>query len=333
MGGENDGKMAKSPDFLELMSTMLLVKDRFLQKETHIEAIGGNDLENILPITANLSLNRPKIPEIAIRVVYGGTIEMPFRALGYILPALVYAENIGINTAQIQIIFPNNIASSLNALPIDIVSEQSRKFSSVARRYIRNFFPNLKESVVFLEDTPLEKGSLLRSELIRVTSILKNKTPENLKKELEQKRDNARSRINPFYGAAHVLIHDVDLPGTLVPLLPDQPTAINPNAIINIGGNKEQFFYKLRQAIKINLGFEYLRVKTLQFFTKHTVPPYFMTKIGDDMSLDSVLRGEDLESNSLATPVQHDLNYLIKITNSRGNLDNFLIKERKLYGK
>lgn len=358
VGGKSDGTIAKSSDFLEFLpqlpfiaetnlekiaefkknylekiSTMLLVKDRFLQKETHIEAIGGNDIGNIFPIATNLSLNRSRIPETAIRVVYGGTREMPFRALGYVLPALVYAENIGVNNVQIQIIFPNNITSSLNALPMNTVSEQAKNFSGVAKRYIQNFFPSLKDSVIFMEDTPLGKGSLLRSELIRVASILKSNIPDSLKKELEKKGGGARSRTNLFYGAAHLLIHDVDLQGVLVPLLPDQPAAISPNTIVNMGGNKEQFFYKLRQAMKINLDSDYFNVKTFQFFTKHMVPPYTMTRIGNDISLDSVLRGRDLELDSLAIPVQHDLDYLFNITNSRGNLTDFIKKEKRLYEK
>lgn len=358
VGGKSDGKIAKSPDFLEFLpqspllentnlekidefrknyleqiSTMLLVKDRFLQKETHAEAIGGADIGNIFPIAADLSLNRAKDPKVAIRVVYGGTREMPFRALGYILPALVFAENMGVGNAQVQIIFPNNITSSLNALPPDVVLEQSTKFSKVAKRYIQNFFPDLEESVVFLEDTPLQKNSLLRSELIRMASVLRDNIPDNLKKELEQKGSSARSRINSFYGAAHLLIHDLDLPGTLIPLLSDQSVAINPSSIINIGGNKEQLFYKLRQAIKANFDPNYFKIKTFQFFTRHMVPPYTMTRIGEDISLDSVLRGKEFKPNSLAKTVQYDFDYIFNITNSRGNLTDFISREKGLYEK
>ena len=358
VGGERDGKIAKfsafseslpqSPftegvelgkivafknNFLELISAMLLTGNGHLQKSTNIDSIGGNDAENLVNIASDLALSQSVCPKIAIRVAYGGTIEMPFRALGYIFPALIYAEILKNQNVQVQIIFPNNITTSLNALPKDVVRDQSRKFSEVARRCIQAFFPKAEESVVFLEDTPLEKKSLLRNELLNVASVLRDKLPESLREELGEKGSEARSRINFFYGAAHLLIHDIDMPGVLVPILPSQPPIIRPNTIINIGGNKEQLFYKLRQAVKANLGAEYSKIRTLQFFTKHMVPPYIMTRFGKDISLGSILEGEKLDYASLAKPVQQDLDYISYVIGSEDGLVNFIKKERELYGK
>src|SRR5206468_3403618 len=107
--------------------------------------------------------------------------------------------------------------------------------------------------------------------------------PDDLKSVLEGRGNNNGANGNhEFYGASHLLIHDTDIPGSLVPILPGQPDLLEePDVIISMGGHKEEFFYRLRYALKPKLGDHFKRVNTVQYFTRHHVPPYYMARDGD----------------------------------------------------
>lgn len=351
IGGEEDGRIAGARQFMGFLPPLFTDKDlqpyeyakvtmgfeqaiaAMLQvrREFYLGGIGGEDLSNLPSIALALSPSTDLESNTAIRVVYGATEEMPLRALSYMLPALVYIENMAtanIHLPQLQVIFTNRIASQLNGLDIDKTAEQVRTFSQFAKRFVKEFFPGSAQKVVFLEDAPLTKGSVIRDELIYIAQLLEKYIPPDIKDLLAQKGNNGRGHINIFYGAAHTLIHDIDLPESLVPLFDDQGIVDSVDNIISFGGFREQFFYRLRQVVKPFLDEKYRKAKTLQFFTKHRVPPYYMAK-GGDISLDDVLVRKSFYTLDIAEMAQDDLDYMREVSNYRGDFKNFLEKERK----
>lgn len=313
----------------QVTERMLLVGGSILHEESYIEGLGGSDFQNLPEMATQVALGRG--PLTVIRLVYGATTEMPLRALSYLLPALVYMEHTRSAVSQLQVIFVNNISSRLDRIDTRVASKQAKAFAGIAQDYIRNFFPYSDDKVVFLEDTPLDKGSDLRRRLLMLTTSLKKIAPEDILNDLVRKAvNNGSGRTYAFYGAAHTLIHDIDIPESLVPLLPDQPeTEPNPDVIISMGGRKEEIFYRLRHALKPHLDPEYNNAKTLQFFTRHRVPPYYMTR-GGDVALDDVVRnGFNIGGANFASVVNHDLDYLLDVSRTRGNLYSFLREHRR----
>jgi len=355
IGGTFDGKIAKSHHFMphippfpldsdarieevatfnaalpKITEALVSTKGKGLSEGNYVREIGGNDYNNLTTIAVDIASKGAYESETVIRVVFGATDRMPVRALSYMLPALTLMDGLqqdDIKPPQLQIIFANNISSTLNRMNYVRIAEESRRFTDVAQEYIQEFFPKLSGSTVFLEDTPLEKNSLLRDKLLQVTRSLKEMVSFETREALFNKGYNGNRRINAFYGAAHILVHDIDIP-VLVPIVSEQASTVRARNIISIGGYQEQFFYALRHAVKPHLGKDYNKIKTLQYFTRHHVPPYYMARDGD-IALDVVLSGQRDKYPEVGKAVQYDLDYLMEVSSRRGDLKAFFDKQRR----
>lgn len=309
----------------------LLFAGNMLSQDGYVEGIGGEDYENLVSTAVNLAKPDGGENRIVIRTVFGATEMMPFRALSYLLPSLVLMEHLkeeGLTVPQLQIVFANQISARLNGLDIGQAIDQSEKLARIARVYVGIFFQEIAESTVFLQDTPLERGSILRNELLSNASVLRDMEQSGLESLLKGKaNNNGAGRTHIFYGAAHPILHDADFAGSLTPIVADQSPAVQANTIISIGGYQEQDFYRLRQALKPHLGLAYNRLNTLQFFTRHRVPPYYMAR-GGDVSLDDALNRKDVDQVSVAA--QHDLNYLRRVSSFRGDFPEFLEQQGRI---
>ena len=309
----------------------LLFTGGMLSQYGYIEGIGGMDYENLISIAINLANPDEKKDEVVIRTVFGATELMPLRALSYLLPPLILMEvlkNEGLAVPQLQVVFANQISARLNGLDIDRVMDQSKKLAKIASSYIRTFFPETSASTIFLQDVPLEKGSVLRNELLNNAAILREVTHLEFEDILREKASNNGSgRAHIFYGAAHPILHDADFKDCLSPIIDDHPQMTKASVIISIGGYQERDFYGLRHALKPYLGTAYNEIDTLQFFTKHRVPPYYMARRGD-LSLDDALSNKTVDKVSVTA--QHDLDYLRKISAFREDFPEFLEEQRKI---
>lgn len=315
-----------------IMADLLFVRDNSLANEGYVEGIGGIDFGTIPSIALEMAQNR-KAENIVIRVVQGATTTMPLRALSYMLPALVLMEQLQkekIQPPQLQLISAHNISGQLNGTDLSGAYAQAEQLAYVERSYIKTFFPSLVDLVTLLQDTPLNEGSVLCEELIRVAGVIKDKISPDIANDLRTKRNsNGASPMSKlFYAAAHMLIHDTTLPGSLVPIIPDVPLPTNATTIISMGGKQEEFFYKFRHEVKKILGGEYQRTRTLQYFTRHHVPPYYMA-LGGDVSLDYVLANGLPLPQEMTPSARFDLNYLKEVSNRRGDFAEFIEAQRR----
>lgn len=313
----------------KVLDTMFLSGNRRLKGEAYIEAIGGFDFGNISKIAMRTAVLEPQNPKTAIRVVFGGTNQMPLRGLSGFLPALIYMESLkeaGITVPQLQLIFADNISSSANNhIPFEQAVLQSDRFADLATNFVRRFFPPLEDFVVMLRDTPVGRGTLLGDKLSEIAAITSQVISEETRQALVGKGDNGNGKTNIYYGAAHLLVHDIAL-AVFVPVVQDQIKMLEPEAIISIGGRQEHFFYRFRHEVKPYLPEEYQQVITFQFFTRHQVPPYYMAKDGD-LSLHSALNSQLCEYGSVSQAARYDLDYLNRFLCSRGeDLQSFLDK-------
>lgn len=309
----------------ELGETLALSSGQ-LSIEAYIDSIGGVDFQNLPNILVKMSTGASD--GLVIRTVFGATDKMPLRGLSYILPGLVLIEDLakkGIKPPQLQIIFAHHISAGLGNLDIAEAKRESKILAGVASNYVNTFFPNVSDSVVFLEDTEINKGTPLRKALIETTATFRRTVSSEVSHDLELKGGkNGSTRKALFYGAAHVLVHDMACEGIFNPLLADQVEPVFPEAIINIGGVQEKFFYDLRQSLKPYLAAS--NVDTLQYFSKHRVPPYYMAR-GEDIALGNILAGK-VNLNEVTPAAQHDLSYLHKVSFARGDIQDFFDSER-----
>lgn len=342
VGGDNSGRKAKSSQFdpslhdesfdrtgidatfVDALNVLLLNSG---YGSDYIRELGAVDSVNLPAIAKDLAVGSES--KTAVRIVFGATEEMPLRALSYVLPAVELAEaarTAGISAPQIQVIFANNISGRLNRQDSLRVRYQSEKFSLLAKAYVEDFFPSITESIVFLEDTPLDKESVLRRELVDVNRILCANLSTETEDELLTKGREQSSRVNYFYGAAHLLMHDVAIPAVLTTVL-GPADIVRPDFIINIGGQSEKLFYRIRHEIKPLLPATYQQARTLQYFTRHFAPAYYMAR-GGDLSMENALRG-NLDRRNIAKAAEYDLDYLISLSESRGDFNDFLSRARR----
>jgi hypothetical protein len=309
----------------------LLFAGGMLPKEGYVEGIGGEDYGNLISTAVSLAKPDGEKDGVVIRTVFGATETMPLRALSYLLPSLILMERLkeeGLTIPQLQVVFANQISARLNGLDMVQATNQSEKLVRVAQSYAQTFFPEIAGSAVFLQDTPLERGSVLRNELLNNAAVLRKMAQLGLEDVLRGKAiNNGAGRIHIFYGAAHPILHDADFKGSLVPIIADQSPVVQASTIISIGGYQERDFYRLRYALKPHLGPAYNQIRTLQFFTRHYVPPYYMAR-GGDVSLDDALNGRTVDQ--IAVTAQHDLNYLQRVSSFRGDFSEFLEQQRRL---
>lgn len=345
VGGEYDGKVVKFRQFApflpsypyqpqsteveaarlnvrlpKILEALLLFGNRNLRNEAYIEAMGGEDFGNITKIAMRTALLEPQDPQTVIRIVNGGTNQLPLRALSGLLPALVYMDSLkvaGIAVPQLQVIFADHISVAANMqIGFEAAIAESTRFAEVVRHYVEAFFPGLENQVLMLRDTPVDARTVIGEELAEISSLADEVISDQTRQALVNRSNGNGTGV--YYGSAHLLVHDMALPGAFVPIMEDQPTMVDPKTIVSIGGRQEKFFYRFRHEVKPHLPERYGEVLTFQFFTRHQVPPYYMALDGDLGMTD----GLDLSKVGLAA--KYDLDYLLRLSASRGSLEQFL---------
>jgi len=305
----------------------------------YINAIGGgDDLENVAQIAIDLAEDKADETGTVIRMVFGATEKMPVRALSYPLPVLqmmVAMEEIGITPPQLQLVFANNISAGINEFSQDEVAAQTKLFVVAEQEYLKRFFPELSDRVVFLEDVPLESVGTLANDLQAIKKAIEEKGDRELLAQLLSKG----GKDSIAYGGAHLLFHDLAPEGLLKPV--DgvvQPDMIIPQTMMSVGGRQEEIFYVLRMDAKKKGGLPFhanQRVKTVQFVTDHAVPPYRMAKYRYGDRFEDMPNGDialqDVGRNvyGLVDPtVVFDFAYHLQVSLARSNFVEFLGEKR-----
>lgn len=294
--------------------------------EGYIDGVGGVDYGNLAQAGVDLAMADGD-RRMVIRTVFGATEQMPLRALSYIIPSLIHAENIKRLTGfepQLQFIFATNITSALNNIDQKVAKEQAIKFAKIARIYIDEFFPEVQKAV-FLQDVSLDDR--LRQKLEELAgSVRTHADPEMIHKLSEKGENHNGQGRHELYGGAHILIHDAPSLDILEPIISNQPEIIDPSVIISVGGKQESDFYKLRHQVKPFVSESYKKVKTIQYFTKHHVPPYYMDRNGD-VSLDNALGVSCGSIYPVGKSASVDVDYLRAVSDRRKDFIGFLRRE------
>jgi len=295
------------------------------KNDVYFLGLGKLDVGFLIPIASDIASGK----KATIRIVYGASEEVPLRGLSYPLPAFMLMERFndgGFEIPELQVIFATHISSILNSLDSERVGFQTKLLSSCLADYVRTFFPQIADKVRFLQDVPLEKDSFIREEMIEITRILRSYLSSEAFEELMSK-GNGRARINPYYGAAHLLVHDSDN-SEIFEALDGKGDVGMSESIISFGSRQEELFYKIRFELKPHLGDNYNHLPTLQFMTRHRVPPYYMAR-GGDISLHKAIEEGEIPNFEVAKAAFYDINHLIRESERRGDLDSFLESSRR----
>lgn len=302
-----------------------------------LNSIDTKGVSNIAKVCSLLEENKDSLGKITIRTIFGGTEAMPFRALVYLLPAINLCEEIkknnnGIELPNIEFVFMNQAGILANSLNPEKVEYTTSQFIEVAKRYLDEYHPNLKNKVNFYVDKSFTCDIINTQEYRRTLEILESKliNNESLKNELLNmgKRRNA-STNSIKYAALHTFVQD----GRIYPGVAKMDNYFggieqqDSDLIISIGARPEETFFKVRKLIANSVSDIYFfnSKETAQYIAGINVPPYSPLTEGE-LFLDDVLENSELIYNArkvnkknkeycdYQTPVQKSVEAIINDT-------------------
>lgn len=250
---------------------------------------------------------------MVLRVVFGASIRMPLRALSYVLPAVSMARRVHDVTGRwpyVQATYLGHLGARINSLPAQSVAEEGRLLAECLGRLLAAVSAKGLYGVFTDRELP-RADEQLRTTLDRLGPSGRQDVLERLR----GKGGSLSDRQTLEYAAAHVLMHDHGA----IPLtrLRGAPAPSAP-VVVDIGGLQERHFYGVRSVFADLAGREPLGPLVL---TRHSVPPYTMSREGD-LALRDFLDGtnglrtlDDLRRTvqdpaALPTAVRRDLQLL-----------------------
>lgn len=301
---------------------------RQLNDSAYTDLVGKESLEkNFVGIATALA--KPEIPSLAIRVIHGASTDIPYRGVSYPVPSFVLAEQLlgeGVDV-QLQIIYANHISGNLNDRNLDEVKGQSKFLARAQKSFAEKFFPEIADSLIFLEDKDFSNMPGSNSEMRRLAQIMGDVLPDQLQQQLKMKDKKHGGNGNHLdYSGAHLLVHNRASMELFQPMFEDQSVAKEPAIILNYGGGSEGDFYHARTIASSFAGKDY-QMPELQYFSRHRFPGYFLGE-GGDIALSTVLAsGEvpvfDRKNPNFSRGAGADINYLIKVAKERtGSIDS-----------
>ena len=286
--------------------------------------IDTKGIESVSSICSNLDQNPKALDSVAIRTVFGGTEKMPFRALAYLLPALNMCEEL-VNTAgisevpNIEYYFMNGAGIITNALDPERANSVTAEFIKIARKYIEEYHPSLKDKVNFYVDTTFSSSIIQTPEYRQMHKVLEEKLlgENELKSDLVQMGERRKKANNSIkYAALHTFVHD----GYINPEVARMSNFFGGTSpeeystIISIGAKPEEKFYKARKLLSDEVkGISYFSpVNTAQYIANINVPPYsplpsgelYLSDVLSNPSTIMMARRNKEEFSEYQTPVQ-----------------------------
>ena len=309
--------------------------------------IDSDGIANISKVCSQLENNKNILNKVSIRTVFGGTNAMPFRALSYLLPALNMCEelkkiNKDADIPNIEFLFMNGAGIMANALDPYKAEQTTAQFINVAKKYIEEYHPLVKDNVNFYVDRTFSQSIMKTQEYEQIHKILEKKLgiEEQLKSELldmGKRRNAAQNSIK--YGALHAFSQDGVVNHKIAKMSnffggEEQKDC---EIIISIGAKPEEKFFKVRKLVAEEVSkIEYFKTKqTVQYIANINVPPY--SPLGDgELYLQDALKNPSLilkarkvdrkngEFGEYQVPVQKAIEMIIKdVDYSQSNKDIF----------
>lgn len=267
--------------------------------------IDSEGVANLSLICSELDNNPNALNKVAIRTVFGGTENMPFRALVYLLPALNMCEELLENTnvssiPDIEYYFMNGAGVITNAIDPQRANQATSEFIKIAKMYIEEYHPRLKDKVNFYVDMIFSSGIISTPEYQEMHKTLERKLgiESNLRTDLLEMGERRKKSDNSVkYATLHSFVHD----GYVNPNIARMTSFSGENEpaqhemIISIGAKPEEKFYKVRKLLSEEIAdiSYFTPKKTVQYIANINVPPYSPLPTGE-LYLKDVLKNPNL---------------------------------------
>lgn len=245
---------------------------------TYVESIAHQDrpvLEEILGCET--------VKGTVLRMFLGASECLPARALTGLISAAHTAMILPVE--QLQVISVTSVGETINGTPRIIAKEQFERFAGIGTHILRHTMPEVVDKLIFAEDS-------FSPEIDSFRPLVEQhlKTAPALHRELARMGEGRRADFTR-YTAAHVV--NQDTAALELQPLHTEANIVSLERVIAIGGQKERVFHAARLGVRKLIEPEML-IPSVQLFTHHTVPSYFMAKQGEQ-ALDDMLMSRQFD--------------------------------------
>ncbi len=288
----------------------LLVPHRFYPRaRKSLSGIAIDDVGTTCSLAVRELVRPGSMESVVIQTVFGGQEQYPIRALSYLLPALHFAESIRRSgkfkhIPLVRYVFMQRAGILLNGLDEARVTGQTRDLIRISREYVKEFYPELAPWVLFATDEIFMSDPSIRelySSLMEDQSIRSDEYTAGILARFDTQHTN----VLP-YAMLHPIVHDIHHPSGLFPDISGISDNSQPSMIINVGGQAEKTFFRIRRAMTqrlVDMGIPIQQ--TMQLFSSHQVPPY-MKLTHEEGRMDDPTVRQALERPRLATDVLYE---------------------------
>ncbi|MEK7059607.1 MAG: hypothetical protein AAB971_02535 [Patescibacteria group bacterium] len=266
-------------------------------KAAYTESVGKREKAHMTGI-----LNHPSGEGTVVRVFFGATTQMPVRGLGYVTAASRIAEHIP--HSQLQVIFVNGLGHEINGIDRGRSRRQAELLADLGRKYLQVHKPAMADRVLFGEDNTTELITDLQPVVGEVIAADSRLTEQLAGKGSKHGGDYLA------YSAAHIAYQEMGVMDPS-PLTCDDPSPAAADRILNVGCQQEHPFYAVRMAARQAINGSDL-VPSGQVFTRHVLPPYYMSRSGEQLLEDALVDGIQLGVASDLS-VRRDTDYLLQV--------------------
>lgn len=279
------------------VSPRVMRKQLIRDDTAYVESLGGNQ-DNLGEM-----LRHTDGEGTVVRLFFGASRKLPFRALSYVASAARVAQMLP--AEQVQVICTSAVGERVNGIPADEAADQFKGIARFGNHILQHTMPDMLERTIFAHDIatpateelePLVEQALLDDPVLR--QILSNKGAKH-------------NGDFVAYGAAHVAYQDTGR------LELDSPDQVSAKRIISVGGQSERPFFALRQAVRGLMPEDDL-APALQVFTRHVSPPYYPARGGEPL-LDDVIARRELVFSAPDPAARRDLQHLSAFMNPERN--------------
>lgn len=233
-----------------------------------------------------------------MRLFFGSTTEMPVRAITYVLSAIRAAKLLPIS--QLQIIGTPCLGNRVNGVPISESIEQFKKMAALSRHILSKTDAGVLDSTIFAIDDPTNNTKQFEH---AVAEVLES-SPEM--RNIIMQKGHKRGADAVAYTAAHIAFQETGL--LKLEQILDGPETIEPTSIISVGAQSERPFFAVRSLVRPLIVDEIDLLPSVQVFTKHVVPPYFMAR-GGEQSLDDAISTRQINTEPTDVAARRDMRH------------------------
>lgn len=258
------------------------------------ESIDFDDMEAVIEEICIHVAGKKDFSDFVLSVGMGGSVDIPnIRMPSYILPAIKSLEKFYVlkeaekinGCPRLKVFKANNIASFVNGFDQRRVSKISELSFILLQDFIKKFYPQLKDFIIFTEDEQITESQKVyfnsQANLLKTIESIQDELQNVIRMGEKHGQLGENSNNSLFYAVAHPYYNQSIMNPSIKPLKVDD----RPRVIVDYGGRPQARFNKIsRELIKLTQAQDNgdITIPTVHVIIKPgKIPVYYTARDGD----------------------------------------------------